>query len=157
MRSRSVSSVIGGGFVRSFRLASAVVGLGLCVAITLAGCGSGDDSRGSGGATSSPPPTAATTSPSTPSASGSSIEVTIAGGKVTPDPSRRVEAKTGDQVHLIVTSDTADEIHIHGYDIEKEVSAGGTVTIDFAADIPGQFEVEAHEISPGPLFTLVVK
>jgi hypothetical protein len=56
-----------------------------------------------------------------------------------------------------VTSDTADEIHIHGYDIEKEVGAGGTVTIDFAADIPGQFEVEAHEISPGLLFTLVVK
>jgi len=140
--------------VRSFRLASAVVGLALGVAITLAGCGSGDDSSGSGTATSSPPPTAATTSPS---AAGTTIDVTIAGGKVTPDPSRRVEVKTGDQVHLTVTSDTADEIHIHGYDIEKEVSAGGTVTIDFAADIPGQFEVEAHEISPGLLFTLVVK
>jgi len=140
--------------VRSFRLASAVVGLALGVAITLAGCGSGDDSSGSGTATSSPPPTAATTSPS---AAGTTIDVTIAGGKVTPDPSRRVEVKTGDQVHLTVTSDTADEIHIHGYDIEKEVSAGGTVTIAFAADIPGQFEVEAHEISPGLLFTLVVK
>ena len=140
--------------MRSFRLASAVVGLALGVAITLAGCGSGDDSSGSGTATSSPPPTAATTSPS---AAGTTIDVTIAGGKVTPDPSRRVEVKTGDQVHLTVTSDTADEIHIHGYDIEKEVSAGGTVTIDFAADIPGQFEVEAHEISPGLLFTLVVK
>jgi hypothetical protein len=129
----------------------------LGVAITLAGCGSGDDSSGSSPATSSPAPATATTGPSTPGPAGTSIDVTIAGGKVTPDPTRRVEVKTGDQVHLTVTSDTADEIHVHGYDIEKEVSAGGTVTIDFTADIPGQFEVEAHEISPPLLFTLVVK
>jgi hypothetical protein len=39
----------------------------------------------------------------------------------------------------------------------RQVSAGGTVTIDFTADIPGQFEVEAHKLSPSLLFTLVVK
>ena len=85
------------------------------------------------------------------------MAVTIAAGKVAPDPSRKVEVATGDHVHLSVTSDHADEVHVHGYDIEKEVSAGGTVTIDFTADIPGQFEVEAHKLSSPLLFTLVVK
>jgi hypothetical protein len=28
---------------------------------------------------------------------------------------------------------------------------------DFTADIPGEFEVEAHKLSPSLLFTLVVK
>jgi hypothetical protein len=133
------------------------VAVGVAVLLTLVGCGSGDDSSASGPTTGSTPPTSASIGTSTPSTAGTSIDVAIAGGKVSPDPSRRVEVKTGDQVHLTVTSDTADEIHIHGYDIEKEVSAGGTITIDFTADIPGQFEVEAHEISPSLLFTLVVK
>jgi hypothetical protein len=134
-----------------------MVATGVVVVITLAGCGSGDDPSASSPATGSTPPASASPSSGTPSAAGTSINVTIAGGKVSPDPSRRVEVKTGDRVHLTVTSDTADEIHVHGYDIEKEVSAGGTITIDFTADIPGQFEVEAHEISPSLLFTLVVK
>ena len=138
--------------MRAFRLASGVVTMGAAVAITLAGCGSGDDSGESGTATA---PT--TTGQITPGAAATSIDITIAGGKVTPDPTRRVEVRTGDLVHLTVTSDTATEIHVHGYDIEEKVRAGGGLTIEFTADIPGQFEVEAHEISPSLLFTLVVK
>jgi pullulanase/glycogen debranching enzyme len=132
----------------------------MLAALLVASCGSGDDSAGSGstpvGATTGSTSTSVSASPSS-SSSGTNVEVTIAGGKVTPDPSRKVEVATGDQVHISVTSDHADEVHVHGYDIEKEVSAGGTVTVDFTADIPGQFEVEVHELSPGLLFTLVVK
>jgi hypothetical protein len=129
-------------------------------ALVMAACGSGDDdsTAGSGstpvGATSGSPSASATPS-SSPGVTN--VEVAIAKGKVTPDPSRKVEVATGDPVHISVTSDHADEVHVHGYDIEKEVSAGGTVTIDFTADIPGQFEVEAHHLSPSLLFTLVVK
>src|SRR5690348_7754006 len=114
-------------------------------AVVVAGCGSGGG-NGSGGSGSTPV-----------GSSRTNVKVTIAGGKVAPDPSRKVEVATGDHVHLSVTSDHADEVHVHGYDIEKEVSAGGTVTMDFTADIPGQFEVEAHKLSPSLLFTLVVK
>jgi pullulanase/glycogen debranching enzyme len=132
----------------------------LAVALVITGCGSGDD-NGSAGSGSTPAgattgSTSASASPSS-SSSGTNVEVTIADGKVTPAPSRKVEVATGDQVHLSVTSDHADEVHVHGYDIDKEVSAGGTVTIDFTADIPGEFEVEAHKLSPSLLFTLVVK
>jgi hypothetical protein len=133
---------------------------GVLAALVVAGCGSAD-ANGSGGSRSTltgatAGNTSASASPST-SSSGTNVEVVIADGKVTPDPSRKVEVATGDQVHVSVTSDHPDEVHVHGYDIEKEVSAGGTVTIDFTADIPGQFEVEAHHLSPSLLFTLVVK
>ena len=123
--------------------------------VVVAGCGSGGD-HGSGGSGSTPVGNTSAPASASTSSSGANVEVTIAAGKVAPDPSRKVEVATGDHVHLSVTSDHADEVHVHGYDIEKEVSAGGTVTIDFTADIPGQFEVEAHKLSPSLLFTLVV-
>jgi hypothetical protein len=43
---------------------------------------------------------------------------------------------------LAVTSDVADEVHLHGYDISRDVQAGGTVRIAFRATLPGRFEVE---------------
>lgn len=53
--------------------------------------------------------------------------------------------EAGDRVRFKVTSDVRDEIHLHGYDISKEVKAGGSVTFDFAADIEGIFELELEE------------
>jgi len=52
--------------------------------------------------------------------------------------------KEGDQIRFKVESDTSDEVHVHGYDIEKEVKAGGSVTFDFPASIEGGFETEMH-------------
>ena len=48
----------------------------------------------------------------------------------------------GDRVVLAVTSDVADEVHLHGYDISRDVEAGRTVRIAFRATLPGRFEVE---------------
>ena len=39
-------------------------------------------------------------------------------------------------------SDVADEVHMHGYDIVKDVKPGGSVTFDFPATIEGVFEAE---------------
>jgi hypothetical protein len=50
--------------------------------------------------------------------------------------------KKGDQVRFKVRSDTADEIHVHGYDLKKDVAAGGSVQFSFKGDIEGRFEVE---------------
>jgi cytoskeletal protein RodZ len=50
--------------------------------------------------------------------------------------------KKDDQVRFKVQSDTADEIHVHGYDLKKDVSAGGSVQFAFTGDIEGRFEVE---------------
>ena len=46
---------------------------------------------------------------------------------------------------LVVKSDVADEVHLHGYDISRDVPAGGTVRISFTATLPGRFEVELEE------------
>jgi hypothetical protein len=51
----------------------------------------------------------------------------------------------GDQIHFKVKSAIADEVHLHGYDIPKEVKAGGTVTFDLPATIEGVFEAEMED------------
>jgi hypothetical protein len=48
----------------------------------------------------------------------------------------------GDRVLLVVKSDVADEIHLHGYDLSRDVMAGGTARLPFTATLPGRFEVE---------------
>jgi heme/copper-type cytochrome/quinol oxidase subunit 2 len=48
----------------------------------------------------------------------------------------------GDQIRFKVDSDVSEEIHVHGYDLMKDVEAGGSVTFDFPASIEGVFEAE---------------
>jgi heme/copper-type cytochrome/quinol oxidase subunit 2 len=67
----------------------------------------------------------------------------------------RVAVPLGTPVVLSVTSDAADEIHVHGYDLKAEISAGSTASVSFTANIPGVFEVEL-EGSRMPLTKLEV-
>ena len=55
---------------------------------------------------------------------------------------KKISYTKGDQVRLKVQSDTADEIHVHGYDLKKDVTAGGSVQFSFKGTIEGRFEVE---------------
>jgi hypothetical protein len=55
---------------------------------------------------------------------------------------KRLEYESGERVRFSVRSDVADEVHVHGFDIRKDVAAGGRVRFGFAADIEGVFEVE---------------
>jgi hypothetical protein len=57
----------------------------------------------------------------------------------------RETVSKGDRVVLVVTSDVADEVHLHGYDITRDVAAGRTARIAFQATLPGRFEVELEE------------
>ena len=67
--------------------------------------------------------------------------VTVVNGK--PDGGvKTITYKKGDTVDLTVKSDTADEIHIHGYDVHKDVTKGGSVHFTFPASIDGKFVVE---------------
>ena len=45
-------------------------------------------------------------------------------------------------VVITVTSDVADEVHVHGYDLMADVAPGAPATIRFTADAPGRFEIE---------------
>jgi hypothetical protein len=74
------------------------------------------------------------------------IKLAVNGGKVTPS-AHREKVPQGDTVRLVVTTDTADEIHVHGYDLKKDVAAGKTGTLEFVADQSGVFEVELEAAS----------
>ena len=56
----------------------------------------------------------------------------------------RITVKKGDQVRFSVTSDTATEVHVHGFDVTKSVTPDQPATFDFEASFEGIFEVEAH-------------
>jgi hypothetical protein len=58
-----------------------------------------------------------------------------------------LEYSAGDEIRFRVSSDAAEEVHVHGYDIAKEVPAGGTIEFDFAADLEGIYEVELEGIA----------
>ncbi len=53
--------------------------------------------------------------------------------------------KKGQTIDLTVHSDTADEVHFHGYDVHKDVDQGGTVRFQIPATITGKFIVELEE------------
>jgi hypothetical protein len=55
---------------------------------------------------------------------------------------RQLTYEKGDQIRFKVESDVSDEIHVHGYDVMKDVEAGGSVSFDFPATIEGGFEAE---------------
>lgn len=78
-----------------------------------------------------------------PSPGAPHAEITIAGGRVSP-PSGWLEVSKGQTVSLTVTSDVADELHVHGYDVEAALTPGKPITVTIKADMTGVFEVETH-------------
>ena len=58
---------------------------------------------------------------------------------------KKLSFKKGDQVQFKVVSDTADEIHVHGYDLMKDVPKGGSVSFSFPGSIEGRFVVELED------------
>jgi hypothetical protein len=58
---------------------------------------------------------------------------------------RRVTVSEGRRVVLIVASDVADHVHLHGYDIMRDVAPGQPARIAFRATIPGTVEAELED------------
>jgi hypothetical protein len=132
--------------------------------LVLAGCGGGDSGNGSSTPSPSAPvstPTSTlptnTPTPGSPNTSSPSntadpsgeqadvtIDVTVANGKVNPS-GATIKVKAGQTVLVKVISDAADELHIHGYDKELELSPGKAASVKFTANMKGTFEVETHK------------
>lgn len=109
----------------ALRVAAGVVVIGLAVLLYVVLEGSGEDDATSSAAKGVP-------------------VVVVAGG----EPRGGVQElifKAGEPIRFKVESDVADEIHFHGYDIGKEVEAGGSVSFEVPATIPGIFEVELEQ------------
>ena len=85
-----------------------------------------------------------TTGPAaTAAASASTFAITVRGGSV--DGPSRARVKVNQTVVLRVTSDTEDEVHVHGYDERVPVGPGQVGEVSFLANIPGTFEVELEK------------
>jgi hypothetical protein len=96
-------------------------------------------------ATAPPPTTTTTESTSTTTAAPKpkTIVVTVANGR--PQGGiQRPKLEKGDKVVLVVRTDAGEEVHLHGYDIERQVTPGKPVRIAFTAKLPGRFELELH-------------
>jgi hypothetical protein len=63
----------------------------------------------------------------------------VSGGPV------EIKATKGQTVRFVVRSDAADDIHLHGYDVERHVAPGRPARFSVKADVEGIFEVESHE------------
>jgi len=57
----------------------------------------------------------------------------------------KLSFERGEHVRFAVVSDAADEVHVHGYDLEKPVEPGKRVAFSFPGTIEGRFEIELHE------------
>lgn len=55
----------------------------------------------------------------------------------------------GDRVALLIESEVAGELHLHGYDREVALKPGGKARLSVEADRSGQFEMELHEPGGG--------
>jgi hypothetical protein len=64
---------------------------------------------------------------------------------VTPGKVTKLRFEQGDTVRFRVRADVADHVHVHGYDLMKDVEPGKTVTFSFPADITGIFEIELED------------
>ncbi len=103
---------------------------------------SGSTETGASGSTSTTTSTPTTTSTSTSTPAEPAVRtINVVNGQ--PEGGIKTISYTkGDQVRLKVSSDVADEIHVHGYDLMKDVEKGGSVQFSFPATIEGRFEIE---------------
>jgi pullulanase/glycogen debranching enzyme len=57
---------------------------------------------------------------------------------------QKLKYTQGDEVRFQVRSPKADEVHVHGYNIERELKPNQPTTIAFKATINGIFDIEVH-------------
>jgi hypothetical protein len=70
---------------------------------------------------------------------------------------RRIRVQKDEIARIEVRSDAPDEIHLHGYDVYKDVAPGKPARFRVKADVEGVFELEAHDLGHVIIGTLVVE
>jgi plastocyanin len=74
------------------------------------------------------------------------VNVTIANRQVNPA-NATLQAKVGQPIIFHVTSDAADELHVHSVPDHKfEILAAPNQTFQFTVDVPGNVDVELHHL-----------
>jgi hypothetical protein len=91
-----------------------------------------------------PPPSTTTTARGSQGPGTIHIHYEVSGGRSVGGIARDSISR-GRRVVIRVTSDVADHVHLHGYDLTADVAPGEPATIEFIADVPGRFEIELEE------------
>jgi hypothetical protein len=126
-------------------LAVAVV-IAIVAVVLLASSGGDDEEPATTGAqaTATPTPTPTpgedATPTETPAATPKPEPPLLQTGKVT-----KLQFKQGQTVRFRVRADVTDHVHVHGYDLMKDIEPGRTIAFSFPATITGIFEIELED------------
>jgi hypothetical protein len=116
--------------------------------LLLASCGGDDESASPTTGTATTTTTTATTTTTTttpPRPRGpTQIRIVVENGVPRGGIVRETVARS-DRAVLIVRADVSDHIHLHGYDVVRDVAPGMPARLPFRATIPGRFEVELED------------
>ena len=135
----------------SVRAPHVVVMAAAILAGALGGCGSPSDpaetsasDSSSSASTESP---AVSTTASAEADDGTIVDINIAGGIVTPT-NGEAQGKVGEPIVLKVGSDVADSLHVHSvpeHTFQVEPRPGQQ--FEFTVDVPGQVDIELHDLN----------
>ncbi|MDV3131361.1 hypothetical protein [Mycobacterium sp. 29Ha] len=123
---------------------------------TLVGCGSSNSpsgttaSQSAAGAASGSPSASAPATSTTPSAEaneGTIVDINIAGGIVTPT-NGQAQGNVGKPIVLKVDSDVSDSLHVHSVPEHTfQVEPRPDQQFEFTVDVPGQVDIELHDLN----------
>jgi hypothetical protein len=127
---------------RAQRLSFLAVAVVIAVVAVIVLTSGGDDEPDATSATATPTATATPGETGTPAPEATRPPHRPAPPTLTPGKVTDLRFKENDIVRFRVRSDVADEVHVHGYDLMKDVEPGQTITFSFPATITGIFEIE---------------
>lgn len=117
---------------------AAPLALAAGLALALAGCSENQEE------TTATTLTAPSTAPGpTTTLAARLVDVVVRRGSV--EGGGRHEVPLNERIRLRVTSDAAEEVHVHGYEHRFQVGPTGPAEITFIANLPGVFEVELEK------------
>ena len=59
---------------------------------------------------------------------------------------RKLSVRRGATVRIVVTADVADHVHVHGFDLMRDVRPGRPARFRFRARLVGRFEIELEDL-----------
>jgi hypothetical protein len=130
----------------TFLAIAVVIAIVAVVVLTTAGGSSSDEEEANTGAQATATPTDTAAPDATPTETPEPTPTPkpqpplVTRGEVT-----KLRFEQGEQVRFRVRSDVADHVHVHGYDLMKDVEPGRLITFSFPAEITGIFEIELED------------
>jgi hypothetical protein len=136
---------------RLLTLAASVAVLVLAFVVLSPGDDDPDPASTATVATAPPPPsttaTTTTAAPAPPAAPKPKFTAIVVRNGKPVGGVKRIEVVKGERARFEISStDTADHVHVHGYDLMRDLPAGGRARFSFTANAEGIFEIELEEL-----------